>query len=121
MLSHANVLLLAQVPPPPSEKIGSQYPNREVYPSNWNTATKSEESIATDQYNGNIVLVSTNGSLWQNNYPHYPQHYGVGWYLSTDGGNDWIGDTSPIFGTNKGDPATAIDLDGTLYVGYLSS
>ena len=74
------------------------------------TSPISENSIAVHPLDRNIVLCANNltPSRRQNDVV-------VGWSL--DGGATW---TTRIVAAAKGDPASAIDRDGTFYVSYLT-
>lgn len=79
------------------------------------TTTQSENSVFIDPNNPLLLLNSNNSSDWP-----VTTILGADWWISTDGGQTWSGSINGAGGQNKGDPATAIDLNGRMYVGYIS-
>lgn len=97
-----------------------------VSPSGWNTAdvavttstttTQSENSVFISPTNPLILLNSNNSSDWP-----VSTIFGADYWVSTNGGQSWTGSVGGAGGTNKGDPATAIDLSGRFYIGYIAA
>jgi hypothetical protein len=90
------------------------FPNIAMHPDPANNQT--EMSIAIHPTNPNIVLAGSNtGQL----NPRLNQ----GWYVTTDGGTSWVGDTLPNFNSDaySADPAVTIDLQGNLFFASLRS
>ena len=106
----------ALVPPPvllPSNAIDG--PDIPVTPEN--DRTQSENSTAVSPLDNMVVLNSNNSTDWP-----VTTVFGSSWFLSTDGGQTWTGESEGPDGVgNSGDPAAAIDLDGTLYIGYIDA
>ena len=77
--------------------------------------TQSENSIFVNPLDNNKVLNS-------NNSTPYPVStvYGTSGFMTADGGLTWTGQVQGTGGPNSGDPATAIDLNGTYFVGYIA-
>ena len=46
--------------------------------------------------------------------------WGTGVYWTTNGGTNWTGFNNPPFGTNYGDPSSAIGTNGYFYEGYIT-
>ncbi|MFZ4521749.1 MAG: T9SS type A sorting domain-containing protein [Bacteroidales bacterium] len=80
--------------------------------------TQSETSICIDPSDEDITLNSNNSSSWIAGYAENP--YGADALFSFDNGQDWAGSTRGLNGTNAGDPATAIGLNGWWYVGRIT-
>lgn len=79
--------------------------------------TQTENSVAVHPLDSMVILNSNNSSDWPPT-----TFFGTSWFLSTDGGQTWAGESDGPDGVaNKGDPAAAIDLDGKLYIGYINS
>jgi hypothetical protein len=89
-------------------------PNYRVHPGT--NTTQSEMSIDVHPTNHNIVFGSVNAT----NNP-VTTLYGTGVYWTLDGGANWTGFDNPPFGTNGGDPASAIGPDGRFYEAYLTN
>lgn len=78
--------------------------------------TQSENSVFVSPTNPQILLNSNNSSNWP-----VSQIFGSSYWVSTNGGQTWTGSTAGAGGANNGDPATAIDLTGRMYIGYISA
>lgn len=85
-----------------------------------NTAnfTQSENSVFIHPLDPELALVSNNSFTYPGN-PGYVRQ-GADSFVSTDGGANWQGDTGGAGGTNRGDPAVAINRLGRLFVGYIA-
>ena len=79
---------------------------------------ETENSIFVDPTDNQFVLNSNNSTDWSGG--SVGTLYGANYFLGTNGGTTWGGSASGAGGTNSGDPATAISLDGSrMYVGYI--
>jgi hypothetical protein len=78
--------------------------------------TQSENSVFVSPLNDNIILNSNNSS----DYP-VTQIFGASGFVSTDGGLTWNGSVNGTGGTNDGDPAVAIGLNGRFYNNYIAA
>ena len=87
-------------------------PNFRPHPTT--NTTQSEMSIDVHPTDENIVFGSANASDWP-----VTTIFGTGVYWSYDGSSSWTGADNPPFGSNGGDPASAIGPNGYLYEGYL--
>ncbi len=87
-------------------------PNFRPHPTT--NTTQSEMSIDVHPTDENIVFGSANASNWP-----VTTIFGTGVYWSYDGSLSWSGADNPPFGSNGGDPASAIGPNGYLYEGYL--
>lgn len=76
--------------------------------------TQSENSVFIDPYNEFHVLNSNNSSSWDGGFAGIP--YGANAVWSLDEGMTWQGFTNGVNGSNGGDPAVAIGLNGWWYV-----
>jgi len=79
-------------------------------------STQSENSIFIDPNNPDVVLNSNNST--QNPVGSL---YGANDLYSFDYGETWQGKVQGAGGSNSGDPATAIGLNGRWYVNYISN
>ncbi|MCH7474495.1 MAG: hypothetical protein IIA27_07460 [Gemmatimonadetes bacterium] len=106
----------AAVPPAiPLENPPPDGPDIRITPEN--DRTQSENSVAVHPLNSMVILNSNNSTDWP-----VTTLFGTSWFLSTDGGQTWTGESAGPDGVaNNGDPAAAIDLDGKLYIGYINS
>ena len=77
--------------------------------------TQSEVSVDVHPSNNNIVFCSANATNWP-----VTTVYGTGVYWSLNGGTSWTGYDNPPFGSNSGDPASVIGVDGRLYENFIS-
>ncbi len=77
------------------------------------TTTQSENSVFVDPNNNQTALVSNNSTLGSS-------VQGTNALFSFDGGNTWTGGTGGAGGNNSGDPAAAISLGGTSYIGHIA-
>lgn len=83
-------------------------------PSN---STQSENSMVIDPSAGGI-LVNSNNSTPQ---PSNGTVKGADWFKSTDQSQTWTGSVEGAGGSNSGDPAAVINLNGRLFVGYIDN
>lgn len=79
-------------------------------------STQSENSIFVDPNNIESLLQSNNST--QN---PVGQLYGANYFTSVDAGITWGGSVQGAGGGNSGDPTTAINLDGTMFVNYITN
>ncbi|MBG0783243.1 MAG: T9SS type A sorting domain-containing protein [Bacteroidales bacterium] len=79
-------------------------------------STQSENSIFVDPNNPDIILQSNNST--QNPVGSL---YGANDFYSFDAGETWLGEVQGAGGSNSGDPATAINLNGRWFVNYISN
>jgi len=90
-------------------------PDIRVTPAN--DRHQSENSIAVSPLDNLVLLNSNNSTDWP-----VTTIFGTSWFLSTDGGQTWTGETDAPDGVvNNGDPAAAIDLDERFYIGYIDA
>jgi hypothetical protein len=85
-------------------------------PKPGSNTTQSEMSVDVHPTNSNIVFGSANSTNWP-----VTTLWGTGVYWTLDGGANWTGFDNPPFGTNGGDPASAIGPDGRFYEAYLTN
>ncbi|MBI3872224.1 MAG: PKD domain-containing protein [candidate division Zixibacteria bacterium] len=90
--------------------------NPDVAMTTATNTTQSENSVFVSPTNPQIVLNSNNSSDWP-----VSKIFGADYWVSTNGGSTWTGSTAGAGGANSGDPATAIDRNGRMYIGYISS
>jgi hypothetical protein len=90
------------------------YPN--YRPFGASNTTQSELSIDIHPLNDNIIFASANATNWP-----FSTIWGTGIYFTLDGGTNWTGYDNPPFGTNKGDPASAIGTNGYFYEGFITN
>ena len=88
-------------------------PNYRVFPGT--NTTQSELSIDIHPLNPAIIFASANATNWP-----FSTIWGTGVYWTTNGGTNWTGFNNPPFGTNYGDPSSAIGTNGYFYEGYIS-
>lgn len=88
-------------------------PNHRIFPGT--NSTQSELSIDIHPLNPSILFASANATNWP-----FSTIYGTGVYWSTTAGINWSGFNSPPFGTNYGDPSSAIGTNGYFYEGYIT-
>lgn len=79
-------------------------------------STQSENSVFVDPTNPDHVLQSNNST--QNPVGSL---YGANYLFSNDFGATWGGSVYGAGGSNSGDPATAIGLNGRQFVGFINS
>jgi PKD repeat protein len=77
--------------------------------------TQSENSVFVSPLNPSILINSNNSSDWP-----VTQIFGSSYWVSTNGGLTWTGSTGGAGGTNRGDPTTAINRNGRMFVGYIA-
>ena len=83
---------------------------------NSSSTIQSENSIFISPLDPWTVLNSNNSAGWPSR-----TLFGADAFVTQDGGQTWIGSTGGAGGANKGDPSTAIDLGGRMYVGYITA
>ena len=79
--------------------------------------TQSENSIFTDPSDNSQVLNSNNSTDW--NGSTVGGLYGADYLYSGNYGETWSGSVSGAGGSNSGDPAAVISLDGRRYIGFI--
>ena len=89
-------------------------PNFRPFPTT--NSTQSELSVDVAPFSENIVFASANTTNWP-----VSTLYGTGVYWSLDGGQNWGGGDVPPFGSNSGDPASAIGNNGYFYENYINN
>ncbi|MCW8810313.1 MAG: T9SS type A sorting domain-containing protein [Ignavibacteriaceae bacterium] len=91
-------------------------PNYRVHPGS--NTTQSEMSIDVHPTNADIAFGSVNATNWP-----VTTLWGTGvyWTTSGHGESNWTGFDNPPFGTNGGDPASAIGPNGYFYEAYLTN
>jgi hypothetical protein len=80
--------------------------------------TQSENSVFVHPFDINTLLNSNNSTDWDGVEVHL--FYGADALFTTDGGQTWGGTIQGAVGSNNGDPAAAIGLNGWFYVGYIA-
>ncbi len=81
------------------------------------SSTQSENSIAVDPSDKNVLLNSNNSG----NFPNTSSIYGANYFESPDMGTTWTGQLQGAGGGNSGDPAACINLNGRYFVGYIDN
>jgi hypothetical protein len=81
--------------------------------------TQSENSVFIDPADEDNVLNSNNSTGWA--LQQAQAMYGADDFYSLDDGQSWSGSPQGAGGSNRGDPTTAISLDGRWYVGMISN
>jgi hypothetical protein len=81
--------------------------------------TQSENSVFIDPDNEDNVLNSNNSTGWA--LQQAQAVYGADYWYSLDDGQDWSGSPEGAGDMNRGDPCTAISLDGRWYVGMIDN
>jgi hypothetical protein len=81
--------------------------------------TQSENSVFVHPFDINTVLNSNNSTDWDG--VEVGVLYGADALFTTDGGQTWGGSIQAAAGSNNGDPAAAIGLNGWFYVGYIAA
>ena len=79
-------------------------------------STQTENSVFINPNDRNHILQSNNST--QNPVGSL---YGANYFYSLDAGLNWGGSVQGAGGANSGDPTTAINLDGRMFVGYIHS
>ena len=103
-------------PVPPAEYRGIEAtdgPDVAVISGNY---TQSENSIFVNPTNNMKVLNSNNST----NSP-FSILYGTSHFETANGGTSWGGSFNAPGGSNSGDPAAAIGLNGRYYIGYINT
>ena len=80
------------------------------------TINQSENSVFINPTDYLKVLNSNNSGPDNTNY----NTWGPSSFMSSDGGLTWSGDPTGSGAQHSGDPATAIDLSGRYYLGYIA-
>ena len=115
------------IPVKPAKFKGSKIPGKglkntnsvDIPVSNQTDLTESENSIFVDPNNADYLLNSNNSTGWDGT--SYTTLYGANYFQSSNGGATWGGSYQGAGETNRGDPTTAIGLNGREYVNYISS
>lgn len=82
--------------------------------------TESENSVFVDPNNADYLLNSNNSTTWTGTA--FGSLYGANYFQSSNAGIGWVGTPAGAGGSaNRGDPTTAIGLNGREYVNYISS
>ncbi len=81
--------------------------------------TQSENSVFVRPDDEEVLLNSNNSATWTGSTTL--ELFGADGLYSEDGGLSWGGSTTGAGGTNMGDPAAAIDLNGIYYLGKINS
>ncbi|MDP1622684.1 MAG: PKD domain-containing protein [Bacteroidales bacterium] len=87
--------------------------------TNLTNVTESENSVFIDPNNANYILNSNNSTSWSGST--VGSVYGANYFQSSNAGIGWVGTPNGAGGTNRGDPTTAIGLNGREYVNFISS
>ena len=88
--------------------------------TNLTNVTETEVSVFVNPDDVDNLLNSNNSTSW--NGSSVGSLYGANYFLSEDAGLTWGGSQMGAGGSNSGDPATAISLDGSrMYVGFINS
>ena len=83
------------------------------------SVTESENSVFIDPGNADFILNSNNSTSWDGST--YGTIYGADYFHSANAGIGWAGSPYGAGGSNGGDPATAIGLNGREYVNFINS
>jgi Secretion system C-terminal sorting domain len=89
-------------------------PNFRPFPTT--NTTQSELSVDVAPFSESIVFASSNATNWP-----VTTLFGTGVYWTFDGAQTWGGGDVPPFGSNSGDPASAIGTNGFLYENYINN
>jgi hypothetical protein len=81
---------------------------------NGGSTTQSENSIFVNPTDNQIGLISNNSTSGSN-------VNGTNALFSFNGGSSWVGGVGGAGGNNSGDPATAINLNGTSFIGHIAT
>ncbi|MCB0821747.1 MAG: T9SS type A sorting domain-containing protein [Bacteroidales bacterium] len=118
------------IPIPPAEFTGSEINAKSVKGvmedspdvplTSATNVSESENSIFVDPSDNEFIINSNNSTSWSGG--SVGTLYGANYFYSADAGITWSGTPQGAGGTNSGDPATAISLDGTrMYVNFIHS
>ena len=100
--------------------MGGKEDSPDVPVTNLTNVTETEVSVFVNPDDVDNLLNSNNSTSWSGG--NVGSLYGANSFLSTDAGLTWGGSQMGAGGSNSGDPATAISLDGTrMYVGFINS
>ncbi len=78
--------------------------------------TQSENSVFIDPNDSTFVINSNNSNSWNGLTTEYL--WGTSYYFSNNLGEEWDGELQTIE-PNYGDPTSAINLDGRLFLGFI--
>lgn len=81
------------------------------------TSTQSENSIVVNPLDNDKVMNSNNSTP----NPSNGSVYGTSTYSTNDGGSTWSGTKNGPGGSNSGDPAACINLNGRWFIGYINN
>ncbi len=81
--------------------------------------TQSENSIFVDPNDNSHVFNSNNSTDWSGS--SVGSLYGTSSFFTSDAGENWTGTIESTGGSNSGDPAACIDLNGRMYSGFIHS
>ncbi len=81
--------------------------------------TQSESSVFVNPTDNSKLLNSNNSTSW--NGSSVGTLYGTSYLSSADYGETWTGSIQGAGGSNSGDPAAVIGLDGRQYIGFIHS
>lgn len=98
-----------------SRGIGAFVDGPDVAVTTASNTTQSENSLFVSPLNPSILLNSNNSSDWP-----VTQIFGCSYWVSTNGGASWTGSTQGAGGTNRGDPSTAINRNGRMFIGGIA-
>lgn len=82
-----------------------------------NNSLQSENSVFTDPSDASFIVNSNNSHP----APYVGTQFGADALQSADGGQSWEGTVQGVGGYNFGDPATAINLQGRMFIGTIFS
>ena len=89
----------------------------DVAPTSASNVTQSEVSIFVSPTNNQEVLNSNNSTDW--NGSSVSSLFGTSGFFSTNGGASYGGSANGTGGSNSGDPAACVDLNGNYYVNFI--
>ncbi len=95
---------------------GTSFDDSVDVPVTEDNSTQTENSIFINPNNNAHILQSNNST--QNPVGSL---YGANYFYSLDNGISWGGSVEGAGGGNSGDPTTAINLDGRMFVGFIHS
>ncbi|MCX6303630.1 MAG: PKD domain-containing protein [Bacteroidetes bacterium] len=87
--------------------------------TNLTDVTESENSVFVDPNNADYILNSNNSTTWSGG--SVGSVLGANYFQSSNAGIGWVGSSGGAGGTNRGDPTTAIGLNGREYVNFINS
>ncbi len=86
-------------------------------PTTTQNSTQSENSTFVDPNNKLHALNSNNSS----DNPNAGNFYGTDYLSTYDGGETWSGSINGSGGSNSGDPAACINMNGRYYIGFINN